>query len=493
MRRRTFIKTAGLGVSATYLLNQFIPLNGCGRKERKPNIILILADDLGYNELGCYGQEKIKTPHIDQLAKEGMRFTQFYSGSPVCAPSRSVLMTGKHTGHTFVRDNKEIGTWESFNGQLPLPEHTRTIAKLLKEHGYATTAIGKWGLGYPGSSGDPNKQGFDLFYGYNCQRHAHNYYPKYLWKNDKKITLEGNNRGFSGQYYAPDLMEEEALEFIRSNKDRPFFLYFATPVPHLALQVPDDSLQEYLGVWDDTAYEGDRGYLPHKYPRAAYAAMVTRMDRTVGRVVNLIKEMDLDEDTLIVFTSDNGPSYLGGYDREFFQGPRKLRCYKGYVYEGGIRVPLIAHWPKKIESGRISDQIGAFEDILPTFLDLIGKSEIIPNDIDGISLAPTFLEQGEQKEHEYLYMEFPAYGGQQMLRQGKWKAVRQNLIKEPDAPIELYNLEEDVEEKQNLADMYPKIIEELWINMKKARTKSSEFPFPALDNQIIPSTFVTKL
>ncbi len=484
MNRRSFVKIALLSIVTTCMS---IHQSGCIRETRKPNIVLILADDLGYNELGCYGQEKIKTPYIDQLAGEGMRFTQFYSGSPVCAPSRSVLMTGKHTGHTFVRDNKEIGSWESFNGQLPLPEDTNTIAKLLKAQGYATAAIGKWGLGYPGSSGDPNKQGFDLFYGYNCQRHAHNYYPEFLWRNNEKINLEGNTRGLTGTHYAPDLMEKEALEFIRTKKKQPFFLYFATPVPHLALQIPAESLKEYVGLWDDPAYEGNRGYLPHQHPRAAYAAMVTRMDRTVGKILSLISEMGLDEDTIILFASDNGPSYVGGYDREFFNGAGPLRSHKGYVYEGGIRVPMIARWSGKIKPGTINHHIGAFQDFLPTVLDIAGYSDLIPKDIDGISLVPSLLDQGEQKEHEYHYVEFPAYGGQQMIRRGKWKAVRQDLIKKPDAPIELYDLENDISEKTDLAEQYPEIVSEIWNLMKKARTRSNEFPFPALDNQIVPA------
>jgi arylsulfatase A len=486
MKRRNFLKKTGFGIGAGLIGSQFINLSGCSGTKRNPNIILILADDLGYNELGCYGQKKIKTPNIDRLAEQGMRFTQFYSGSPVCAPSRSVLMTGKHTGHTFIRDNKEIGTWESFNGQLPLPDNSTTVAELLKSRGYTTAAIGKWGLGYPGSSGDPNKQGFDLFFGYNCQRHAHNYYPEFLWKNDSKIDLEGNTRGLTGKYYAPDLMEEEALNFISENQQQQFFLYFATTIPHLALQVPDDSLQEYIGVWDDPPYDGSRGYLPHPHPRAAYAAMVTRMDRTVGRIVARINELKLAEDTLIIFASDNGASYTGGYDREFFEGNGVLRSHKGYVYEGGIRIPMIAYWRDTIHPGQVSDHVGAFQDFLPTFMELTGGSELIPAKIDGVSLAPIFTKNGKQKEHDYLYMEFSAYGGQQMVLKGEWKGIRQNLMKQPDAPIELYNLKTDIREQNNVAADNPEIVSEIWSIMKKARIKSEEFPFPALDDQVAP-------
>jgi len=487
VQRRTFLKNTGLGLGATCLFSGMSSLAGCGEAGRKPNIILILADDLGYNELGCYGQKKIRTPHIDRLAAEGMRFTQFYSGSPVCAPSRSVLMTGQHTGHTHVRDNKEIGSWESFNGQLPLPEETTTLAGMLKAGGYATAAIGKWGLGYPGSPGDPNNQGFDFFYGYNCQRHAHNYYPEFLWKNDSKVTLEGNSRGLTGKQYAPDLMEEQALDFIRANESAPFFMYFATPIPHLALQAPDDSLNESGALGDDPAYAGNRGYLPHEQPRAAYAAMVTRMDRSVGRMMSLLKELHIDQDTIVLFVSDNGPTYLGGYDREFFEGAGGLRSHKGYLYEGGIRVPLIARWPEKIKAGEVSSFNGAFQDIMPTLLEIAGAPQA--RNIDGISFGPELLGKAGQKEHPSLYMEFPSYGGQQMLRSQNWKAVRQNLLKQPDAAIELYDLDSDPGETRDLSDENPKIVAKLWAMMIEARTTSAEFPFPALDDKVVPVNY----
>src|SRR5215510_1239735 len=269
-----------------------------GRTQGKPNIILILADDLGWGDLGSYGQTKIKTPHLDRLAAEGIRFTQFYSGSPVCAPSRCVLMTGKHGGHAYIRDNREAKP----EGQQPIPASEVTIAELLKSRGYATGAFGKWGLGFVGTEGDPNKQGFDLFYGYNCQREAHNFYPDHLWRNEQKVVLEGNNRGLTGKHYSHDLIEAEALQFIRDHRARPFFLYVPFTIPHLALQVPEDSLSEYVGKWDDPPYDGSRGYLPHPHPRAAYAAMVTRMDRSVGRILALVKELGLDDNTLVIFT-----------------------------------------------------------------------------------------------------------------------------------------------------------------------------------------------
>lgn len=444
---------------------------------RRPNVIFILADDLGYGELGCYGQEKIQTPHLDRLAAEGMRFKQFYSGQAVCAPSRCVLMTGKHTGHAYIRSNREVRP----EGQLPIPEDTWTVAKMLKAQGYATAAIGKWGLGPPGSSGAPDKQGFDLFFGYNCQRHAHNYYPRYLYRNDERIDLPGNDRGLTGEHYAPDLMTDEALKFIRDNKDNPFFLYLPTPVPHLALQVPDDSLQEYQGQWSDPAYDGKTGgYLPHPHPRAAYAAMITRMDRDIGRIVSLVNELGLDEDTLIMFSSDNGATFLDGPDTPFFESNGPLRAWKGSLYEGGIRVPTIARWTGKIEAGSVSDHIGAFWDVMPTLADICGGE--VRDEIDGISFAPTLTSRGHQREHEYLYWEFPSYGGQQAIRYGKWKAVRQNLSRKDGNPsIQLFDLSTDISEEHDVSDQHPALVSRLYEMMICSRTPSEQFPFPALD------------
>jgi arylsulfatase len=474
--RRDFLKSAGaIGISllpAGRWAMSALPL------ARKPNIVFILGDDLGYAELGCYGQEKIKTPNIDRLAGEGIRFTQNYSGSPVCAPSRCVLLTGLHSGHAFIRDNHEIKP----EGQLPLPAGTVTLAKLLKEEGYATAAVGKWGLGYPGSEGVPDKQGFDLFFGYNCQRQAHNYYPKYLWKNDRKIELEGNDAGLTGKQYAPDLFEAEALDFIRSHQDGPFFLHFVTTVPHLALQVPEDSLEEYKGKWDDPPYDGKNGYLPQKHPRAAYAAMVTRMDRSVGRIMALLNQLGLDRDTIVMVSSDNGSTYkIGGYDPDFFKGTGPFRSNKGSLYEGGIRVPLIVRWTGRIKPGRTTDHIAALQDVLPTLLEAAGAVRRIPAGIDGLSYLPTLLGTGRQPEHEYLYMEFPAYGGQQMVRFSNWKGVGQGLLQNPDAPIELYDLAGDVGEKIDLAPKNPELVEGIRRIMKSARHPSKEFPFPALD------------
>jgi len=493
--RRNFLKTMGLG-AAVLTMPQF---EFCGRKPaQKPNIIFILADDLGYGELGCYGQEKIRTPNIDMLAEQGMKFIQHYSGSPVCAPSRCSLLTGKHTGHAYIRGNDEMSergdVWRDpeLEGQRPIPPNTNTIGKKKKKAGYTTAVIGKWGLGGPGSTGEPNMQGFDHWYGYLCQRVAHNYYPTHLWRNGEKDMLEGNEYfyphqrlpedkdpydkasydSYSGKQYAPDLMAEEALEFIRKNKDNPFFLYFATPVPHVSIQVPEDSLSEYEGVFPDTPYTGDKSYLPHPAPRAGYAAMITRMDRDIGRIMDLLKELGIDDNTLVVFTSDNGPTFNGGTDSEFFNSAGPLRGLKASIYEGGIRVPMIARWQGKIEPGSVSDHVSAFWDFLPTFAELIPLSGINPpENIDGISLLPTLLGQSEkQKQHEYLYWEYAKR--MQAVRLGDWKAVRLN----PRNDIELYNLKNDIAEQHNVADDNPEIIARIADIMVNGRTESELFP-----------------
>ena len=440
----------------------------------KPNIILILADDLGYSELGCYGQNKIKTPNLDLLASEGMKLTDHYSGSPVCAPSRCVLMTGKHTGHSFVRDNKELPR----EGQIPIPSNSFTISKMLKAKGYATGCVGKWGLGSPGSEGDPLNQGFDLFFGYNCQRQAHYYYPKYLWKNNQKIELSGNNER-TGTTYSPDLMKKEVLNFVRENKDRPFFLYWPTPVPHVSLQVPEDSLEGYRNRWNEKPYKGGH-YSDHKTPKAAYAAMITRMDRDIGELLSLLKELSLEENTLVIFTSDNGTTFAGGVDAKFFNSVGKLRGLKGKLDEGGIRVPFIARWTGHIARGTTSSHVSAFWDILPTLADIAEVQSF--QDIDGISFAPTLLGKSGQKKHEFLYWEFPGKGGQVSVRMDNWKGIRRNLIKNPDAKIELYNLNNDIAEKNNLAEQHPEIVQRIKMIMVREHAPSKEFPFMALDS-----------
>jgi arylsulfatase A-like enzyme len=499
---RTMINKVVHTVFLAFLLSG---LCSCGsKKEKPPNIIFIMADDLGYNELGCYGQEIIQTPNIDKLASEGMRFTQFYSGSPVCAPSRCVLLTGKHTGHAFIRDNFELGGWadSTEGGQLALPSGTETIAKKLKKQGYVTAAIGKWGLGGPGSEGVPKKQGFDYFYGYLCQKQAHNYYPTHLWENDKWDTLDNEYfmphqklvgdssdlsayKQYSGKDYAPDKMFEIVREFIKANKDTSFFLYLPYTIPHLALQVPDDepSLVYYREIIPDTPYIGDQGYLPHPTPRAAYAAMITRMDREVEKIMDFLKQFGIEKNTVVFFTSDNGPTHdgVGGSDSEYFNSAKPFRGLKGSLYEGGIRVPMIVHWPGVIESGTVSEHVAAFQDIFPTLLGISGKNSVY--ETDGLSFYPELLG-GMQPKHDYLYWEFPGYGGQVAVRIENWKAIKTGLNKNFEAPIELYNLAEDESESQNVAEDFPLVIENTRKIISEAHTPSDYFPFPALDSLV---------
>lgn len=472
------IGIAGYAVLAGFALGT---LSACAPAEATsppPNIVYILADDLGYGELGSYGQTQIRTPNLDRLADQGMRFTQHYSGSPVCAPSRATLMSGMHTGHNLIKDNFELGGWtdEEERGQMPLPTGSFTIGRMLQDVGYTTAAIGKWGLGGPGSTGAPNDQGFDLFYGYLDQKQAHNYYPTHLWRNEVWDTLanpyfsphqrfdgddptdQSQYEKYAGRDYAQDLMAEEALGFIRENQDNPFFLYLPFPVPHLALQVPEESVDEYDGAFgEEEPYLGDRSYLPHRRPLAAYAAMISRMDGQIGQIVDLIDELGLGENTLIIFTSDNGTTYTGGVDAAFFEATAGLRGLKGSVYEGGIRVPMIARWTGQIEAGAVSDHISAFWDMVPTFAELAGASH--PAGIDGVSMVPTLLGTGEQADHDALYWEYHGlWNGAQAVRMGKWKAVRLGGHENADAPIELYDMESDRGETADVAAEYPDVV-----------------------------------
>lgn len=479
--------------------------------ERPPNIVFILADDLGYAELGCYGQEKIKTPNLDRMAAEGMRFTQHYCGNAVCAPSRCVLMTGKHPGHAHVRNNRQAKLPDElrqrydfeFPGQEPIPAAEVTIGEMLKQKGYATAAVGKWGLGQFGTTGDPNRQGFDLFFGYNCQAHAHSFYPGHLWRNGQKVKLNNDPpipghaklppgadpndpavyEPFKGKDYSADHMIDTALQFIREHKDGPFFLYFPTTIPHVALQIPDEELKPYLGKWDETPFTGN-GYTPHRTPRAAYAAMISRLDKDAGRIFALLEELGIDDNTLVMFSSDNGTTHLDKeVDYEFFESVGPLRGLKGSLYEGGIRVPMIARWPGKIKPGAVTDHPSAFWDVMPTIAEVTGTKA--PEGIDGISFAPTLLGRPEQqKQHDYLYWEFPAYGGQQALRMDNWKAVRQNMLqkKNPDPlRIELYDLTSDIGEQHDLAAEHPEIVAKMRQTMEAARVPSEVFPFPPID------------
>ena len=468
----------------------------------QPNIVLIMADDLGYRELGSYGQQLIQTPYLDQLAKEGMRFTRNYSGNAVCAPSRCVLMTGQHPGHAYIRNNSEVKP----EGQGPIPASTVTLAEVLGELGYVTGAFGKWGLGAPGSEGDPMVQGFDRFFGYNCQRHAHSYYPDYLWSNTKRVQLDNNppvpgHAGFSkgadplnpksyekfkGKDYAPDRINEQAVEFIKQNKEKPFFLYYPTVIPHVALHVPDVELKPYLKLnWNDPPFvrDGGYGYTPHFTPRAAYASMITRMDRYIGNVLQTLEELGLSENTIVIFTSDNGTTHLKKeVDYDFFKSVGELRGLKGSLFEGGIRVPLIVKWPEKIQHGTTSDVVTGLEDWLPTLLDLLGASKEIPKGVDGISIAPALL-QGEEIEREFLYREFSGYGGQQAVWLRDWKGIRPRILRKNNQPlkIELYNLREDPSESEDIAVKHPEIVAEIRAIMLREHVPSQQFPIAPLD------------
>lgn len=428
----------------------------------RPNIVLIMADDLGWKELGCYGQEKILTPHIDKLAAEGMLFSQFYAGSAVCAPSRCNLLTGRHGGNAYIRNNQEIkgDNPERFLGQFPIPADMPTIARTLKQAGYVTGCYGKWGLGGQGTTGDPLKQGFDHFYGYNCQRNAHNLYPKYLEEDDRIHELKGNTRGLTGEQYAPQLIADKMLQFVTENHDRPFFLYYPTVIPHLPLQVPEDDLESYKGLWEDRPYTG-KSYLPHPYPRACYAAMISFMDKQVGRLMNTLEELGLDDNTIILFTSDNGTTLLGDQvDYEFFDSVGPLRGLKGDLYEGGIRVPMVARWPGEIKPGTTTSLVSAHYDVPATLADIAGV--VFDEQSDGISFLPTLLgKDDQQQKHAFLMWDFRGYGGQTAVRMGKWKAIRRNMIKDPDAALELYDLESDIGETNNLASDFPEIVRQL--------------------------------
>jgi len=472
---------------------------------RTPNIVFILADDLGSADLSCCGQKKFRTPNIDRIANEGMRLTRHYSGCNVCAPSRCVLMSGLHTGHSYIRDNRQAAGFPE--GQTPVPADSLPLPELLKKNGYTIGGFGKWGLGPVGSTGDPLKHGFDRWFGYNCQAVAHNYYPEKLWDNDRPFPLKNpkfasnqklpdgsdpndpkSYERYSGTEYAPDVIGEKARDFLRENKARPFLLYYPTTVPHLALQAPADSLKEFIGKFPEVPYPGGKGYLPQMHPRAAYAAMITRMDRDVGRLLDLLRELKLDENTIVVFTSDNGPLYdkLGGTDDVFFDSAGGLRGRKGSYYEGGFRVPCLVRWPGRIAAGSTSDRVTGFEDWLPTLFELAGLEKHVPPKRDGISFAPTLLGKN-QEPREFLYREAPGYGGQQCVIAGEWKGYRKNLHPpakaKNDAPgaLEVYHLATDPNETTDVAKKRPEIAAKLQALLDREHVKSNLFPIRALD------------
>lgn len=506
-----------------------------GEKSNKPNIVFILADDLGYNEVGVYGQTKIETPNIDALAHNGMQFTQYYA-FPVCAPSRYLLMTGKHSGHAYIRANngwserggengwsyREMVANPALIGQWPIPDTTVTIGKLLQRAGYKTAFVGKWGLGGPMTVGVPTNQGFDLFYGYLGQWHAHQYYPVYLYKNGKRVPLNNklmpphqkfpenldtmnpeNYKKYRGQDYAPKLMLETSLQFIQTNSkdDQSFFLVYAPTLSHVSLQAPKEWIMKYHKKFGpEKPYLGDESYLPSRYPHATYAAMVSYLDMQVGKLIKKLKATGEYDNTLIIFSSDNGPTFNGGTDSPWF-GTIPFRKHdrgregwidslkvpyfktkrgwaKGFVHEGGIRVPMIAVWNEKIEPGSRTRRISAVWDVLPTLADVAGIEA--PKNIDGISFLPTLLGN-EQKQHSYLYWEFPGYGGQQAVRMGKWKGIRMN-IKDGNMEIQLFNLKKDVQEQHNVASKHPKVVQKIKHIMAKEHTipKVDDFRMKAL-------------
>jgi len=440
--------------------------------EQKPNIIYILADDLGYGDLGCYGQTEIKTPNLDNMAESGIRFTQHYAGSTVCAPSRCCLMTGLHTGHSKVRGNANV----------PINENDTTIASLLENAGYKTGLIGKWGLGEEGSSGVPNKNGFDFFYGYLNQIRAHNFYPDYLWLNDEKVPLDNKivvaDKGYAKgigtastnkEEYSHDLFTSEALQFIERSHESPFFLYLAYTIPH--------ANNEHWLVSEHGMEVPDYGqYAEKDWPEAqkGLAAMISRMDSDIGKINNKLKELSIDKNTLIIFSSDNGPHSEGMNDPDFFDSNGQLRGQKRDLYEGGIRVPMIANWPGTISPGQVSSHQSAFWDFLPTACEVAGIKP--PENIDGISFLPELLGE-PQTQHDNLYWEFHEQGGKQALRKGNWKLVIRNLVNDLEPVTELYTLSDDISEENDLAGEHPEIVKQLSDIMRKERVPSKDFPF----------------
>ncbi|MDX1284260.1 MAG: arylsulfatase [Draconibacterium sp.] len=460
-------KTA-LFVNMLTLCVLLFSVSACSIKKQEtlqPNIIFIMADDLGYGHLGCYGQEIIQTPYIDKLAEEGMRFTQAYSGSSLCAPARSTLMTGTHAGHTPVRGN---------GGGVSLRDNDVTIAELLNKAGYATGLFGKWGLGEEGTEGIPNKQGFDEFFGYLHQLHAQFYYPEFLWENEKKFFIKENANDKCG-IYSHDLIMERAKEFVEKNQNQPFFLYLPLAIPHHEFVAPDEAMKQYSGKFKERPIPFWRkGYALPDEPRATMAAMISHMDKGIGELMELLDSLNLDENTLVIFTSDNGAAHGPLPDPDFFNASGPLRGLKGSLYEGGIRVPMIARWKGKIEDGSESEFVNFFPDIFPTLAEIGMASEYVPDMLDGISFAPVFFGEENQNQHEFLYWEnanyerIPPYGEvegslEQAILLDNWKAVKNN----PDLPIELYNISQDISETTNLASEHPELIKKIETMMKK--------------------------
>ena len=454
--RRDFLKTAALGAASLALPGCADQLAGSHTTARRPNIIFIMADDLGYGDLGCYGQKLIQTPSVDQMAAEGMRFTQCYAGACVCAPSRSVLMTGQHTGHTRVRENKcrVGGVRDEITGgraRLPLRPEDVTVAEVLKQAGYVTGITGKWGLGDPHTIGIPTRQGFDEWYGYLNQNHAVFYYTDYLWHNDKKVTLEGNRDGKQTQY-THDLFTEFALNFVRTHKDNPFFLYVPYTIPHFNIEVP--STEPYTNEpWPEKA--------------KIFAAMITRMDRDVGRILSLLKQLGIDDNTIVFFCSDNGAAGSGG---PMFNSSGPLQGDKGGFDEGGIRTPMVVRSPGRVPAGTISDAAWYFADVMPTLAELAAVKP--PRDIDGVSVLPTLLGKQQNLDDRFMYWESPPPNLSQTVRWRNFKARR----KKQNMPLELYDLDRDLIEQNNVAADHPGVVALIEDYLKTARTESPNWP-----------------
>lgn len=461
----------GFFAFATVLLAGCQPASAPAPLAQPPNILLIVADDLGYGDLGAYGQETIQTPVLDQMAREGLMFTNFYAGATVCAPSRSVLMTGRHNGRNQIRGNREVMPM----GQQPITDETVTLAEVLDEAGYRTGVIGKWGLGGPGSEGEPNNQGFDYFFGYLGQRHAHNYYPEFLFRNTERVLLPGNKlpdekRGDGSGHaiekvtYSHDMIADEAIEFVAAEDDQPFFLLLTITIPHANNEAGDEgmevpSLESYV---DESWPE----------PQKGLASMITRMDRDMGRLLEQIEASGKADNTIVLFTSDNGPHAEGGNDPDYFDSNGPLRGKKRDLYEGGIRVPLIAYWPGKISAGNATDHISYFGDFYTTFAELAGVSLDNTDTLNSISLVPTLMGTGDQPAHDYLYWEFYEQGSRQAVRKGPWKAVRQPMF---EGPIELYNLDDDLSESTDVAEANAEIVEEMRNLMEEAHVPNPDW------------------
>lgn len=472
----------------------------CTGKPAKPNIIFIFADDMGYGDVGCYGQQLIETPNMDKLAAHGKIFTNAYSASPVSASSRCGLLTGLHMGHAYIRGNDpwtERGdVWDyyktsnnpSLEGQRPIPAETITIPELLKKQGYATGCFGKWGLGAPFTEGAPEKQGFDIFYGYNCQRQAHTYFPNHLWKNNERIAMnneiippatrlpEGANIYDKKSYdflwqqdYSAELIHNESLRFIEENANNPFFLFYSTTLPHTSLQAPERLVDKYVKKFGDEEPSLGGSAYPCRYPHATYAAMVTYLDEQIGEIIAKIKELGIYDNTLIVFSSDNGPAGDPNYFQSAQPFQSKSNRVKGSLYEGGIRSPFIAVWKDKIEAGTKSDLPIVLYDLLPTFCEISGAEK--PLRTDGISFLPELLGANHQKRHEYLYWEHAQSGGQQAIRFGNWKGLRVNINSKANTKIMLFDLQNDLQETTDVSALYPEIVDKMEQYMSETRTK----------------------